>query len=95
MPGLVEGATVIAFSEGCPRQIIEYSDRVYGFQCHMELTPAVVELLIAAHTADLAKLASHRFVQQPNILRAHDYGEMNQKLFGFLDKLVQTVARSS
>src|SRR5262249_25394743 len=48
MPGLTEGAVVIARSAGCPRQIIEYGDLVYGFQCHMEFTPEVVELLIAA-----------------------------------------------
>jgi GMP synthase (glutamine-hydrolysing) len=36
MPGLTENATIIAYSEGCPRQIVEYSGLVYGFQCHME-----------------------------------------------------------
>ncbi len=36
MPGLTKDAMIIAYSEGCPRQIIEYSDLVYGFQCHME-----------------------------------------------------------
>ncbi|MFO5928062.1 glutamine amidotransferase, partial [Klebsiella pneumoniae] len=28
-----------------------------------------------------------RFVDTPEALRAHDYSEMNQVLFGFLDKL--------
>lgn len=35
MPGLTPEAKIIAFSEGCPRQIVSYSDRVFGFQCHM------------------------------------------------------------
>lgn len=88
MPGLTENATVIATSEGCPRQIVEYSRLVYGFQCHMELTGDVVELLIQASEAELLKLTERRFVQQPTALRANNYDEMNQKLFVFLDKLV-------
>lgn len=89
MPGLTENAKVIAYSEGCPRQIVEYSNLVYGFQCHMEFTPDVIELLIAASERELVTLTAHRFVQQPDTLRANDYDVMNQKLFGFLDRLVQ------
>ncbi|QXI30553.1 type 1 glutamine amidotransferase [Pseudomonas vanderleydeniana] len=89
MPGLTADATIIATSEGCPRQIVEYSKLVYGFQCHMEFTREVVELLIAASERELATLLDRRFVQQPAALRANDWEEMNQKLFVFLDKLVE------
>jgi GMP synthase (glutamine-hydrolysing) len=88
MPGLTAQARILAGSEGCPRQIVEYSKLVYGFQCHMEFTREVVELLIAASETELANLTRHRFVQQPAALRANDWDEMNQKLFTFLDKLV-------
>ncbi|MCV2216659.1 type 1 glutamine amidotransferase [Thauera sp. Sel9] len=88
MPGLTASARIIASSEGCPRQIVEYSDLVYGFQCHMEFTPEVIELLIAASEPELRALTAHRFVQQPRALRANDYEDMNRKLFGFLDKLM-------
>lgn len=91
MPGLTQDAVIIAASEGCPRQIVEYSDLVYGFQCHMELTPAAVELLIEAESG-LTTWTAHRFVQQPDALRANDYREMNAKLFGFLDKLSEAYA---
>lgn len=87
MPGLTDTAVILATSEGCPRQIVEYGDLVYGFQCHMEFTPEIVELLIAASEAELAAMIGRRFVQQPEALRANDYGEMNEKLFGFLDRL--------
>ena len=87
MPGLTPEAKIIAFSEGCPRQIVAYSDRVFGFQCHMELTLEVVELLIAHSEKDLSRAAEYRFVNTPEQLRTHDYSEMNQILFGFLDKL--------
>lgn len=58
MPGLTGNSKIIAYSEGCPRQIVEYSNLVYGFQCHMEFTPEVIELLIScirgrAEDADL------------------------------------------
>lgn len=89
MPGLTADARILAASEGCPRQIVEYSPLVYGFQCHMEFTRDVIELLIAASQSDLAQLTGHRFVQQPAALRANDWDEMNQKLFGFLDALVE------
>lgn len=86
MPGLTADATIIASSEGCPRQIVEYSPLVYGFQCHMEFTPEVIELLIAA-SPELPTLTEHRFVQQAEALRANDYAEMNAALYGFLDAL--------
>ena len=90
MPGLTPGAVVIATSEGCPRQIVEYGPLAYGFQCHMEFTPEVIDLLIAASESELATLTAHRFVQQPAALRKNDYTAMNEKLFTFLDKLAET-----
>ncbi|MGX5022421.1 type 1 glutamine amidotransferase [Enterobacter sp. UPMP2060] len=87
MPGLTPQANVLAYSEGCPRQIVQYGERVYGFQCHMELTPEVVELLIEHSQNDLRRAAEFRFVETAEKLRSHDYREMNQVLFSFLDKL--------
>lgn len=63
MPGLTPQAKVLAYSEGCPRQIVQYSERVYGFQCHMELTPEVVELLIEHSQNDLRRAGEFRFVE--------------------------------
>ncbi|MEP8957224.1 type 1 glutamine amidotransferase [Enterobacter mori] len=87
MPGLTPQAKVLAYSEGCPRQIVQYSERVYGFQCHMELTSEVVELLIEHSQNDLRRAGEFRFVETAEKLRSHDYREMNQVLFSFLDKL--------
>ena len=95
MPGLTKDAAILAYSEGCPRQIVEYSNLVYGFQCHMELTMDVVELLIAACESELAGLRGYRFVQQPEALRANEYDSMNHKLFGFLDKLMAAYIASA
>jgi GMP synthase-like glutamine amidotransferase len=47
MPGLTAKSKVLAASLGCPRQFIAYNDWGYGFQCNLELTPELLELLIA------------------------------------------------
>jgi GMP synthase (glutamine-hydrolysing) len=88
MPGLTKESKVLAFSEGCPIQIVSYSNLVYGFQCHMELTTEVVSLLIESETDLVTKSKKHRFVQNPEEILSFDYTEMNEKLFSFLDKLV-------
>lgn len=88
MPGLTKESKVLAFSEGCPIQIVSYSNLVYGFQCHMELTTEVVSLLIESETDLVTKSKKHRFVQNPEEILSFDYNEMNEKLFQFLDKLV-------
>lgn len=85
MPGLTNDSQIIAYSEGCPRQIVAYSELVFGFQCHMELTKDIVALLI--ENDDLSNTAKHQFVDEPDVLLNHDFDEMNQKLYGFLDKL--------
>lgn len=89
MPGLTPDAVLIASSKGCPRQIVEYSNLVYGFQCHMEFNRDVIELLVEHSRGELAALVNHKYVQQPDILRRNDYSQMNEALFVFLDKLAQ------
>jgi GMP synthase (glutamine-hydrolysing) len=88
MPGLTADSKILATSIGCPRQIVAYSNLVYGFQCHMELTPDVVELLIAEEENFLTNNTAYRFVQKPDKIRSYDFTEMNDKLFRFLDKLI-------
>lgn len=87
MPGLTVDCKVLATSVGCPRQIIAYSDKVYGFQCHLELTADVIELLIANDTETLLNPSKQSFIQRPDEIRSFDYAEMNDKLISFLDQL--------
>ena len=89
MPGLTSESIILAYSEGCPRQIIEYSEFVYGFQCHMEFNLEVVELLIEASQEELNNYSGERFIQSSENLRANNYSEMNELLYGFLDRLVE------
>ncbi|WP_018694368.1 glutamine amidotransferase-related protein [Algicola sagamiensis] len=89
MPGLTKEAQIIATSAGCPRQIVAYSERVYGFQCHPEFTSDLIELLIENSEDELDKNLDYQYVQSPSQLRGNDYTAMNQALFRFLDKLIQ------
>jgi GMP synthase (glutamine-hydrolysing) len=89
MPGLLPESKVLAYSQGCPRQIVQYSEMAYGFQCHMEFTPEVVDLLIEASQEELEDLAGGEFIQSPEELRENNYTEMNELLYGFLDRLAE------
>ncbi|NVN42528.1 gamma-glutamyl-gamma-aminobutyrate hydrolase family protein [Asaia siamensis] len=92
MPGLTPQATILATSAGCPRQIVQYAPLVFGFQCHLEFTRDLVELLIDASQMELRQLADRPFVQPPETLRAHDYRDMNTRMFAFLDCLVSQIS---
>ena len=89
MPGLTPEAVILAESAGCPRQIVQYRDKVYGFQCHMEFTADAIEGLIQHSEQELAEAKGKPFIRSVEEMRAHDYREMNQKLWEFLDKLTQ------
>lgn len=87
MPGLTTESKLLATSQGCPRQIVSYTPLVYGFQCHLELTKQVVELLVVSDAEILSNNANYRFVQSADDILKYDYDNMNEKLCKFLDKL--------
>ncbi|MCF2856847.1 glutamine amidotransferase [Pseudoalteromonas sp. SMS1] len=91
MPGLTSEASVLAYSEGCPRQIIQYQDRVFGFQCHMEFNTDLVQQL--SDHEDFSQADQQPFVQTPDALLNQDYTHMNGMLYIFLDKLTAPTAR--
>lgn len=85
MPGLTRESKLLAYSEGCPRQIVRYTPKVYGFQCHFEFTPQAIEGMIENCADELEKYKSLPYIQSPSTLRSNNYGEMNRFLFKFLD----------
>lgn len=87
MPGVTAQAQVLATSEGCPRQIIRYADRVHGFQCHLEFTEDSIRDIVAASTDELARFGTRPYVQAAWQLLSNDYYPANEALFGFLDRL--------
>jgi len=91
MPGLTPTAAVLATSVGCPRQIVRYSPKIYGFQCHFEFTPDAIGGMIQNCAHELKEYRELPYVQTADQLRKNDYAPINQKLFTFLDKLTESV----
>ncbi|WP_405116897.1 hypothetical protein MHH28_06930 [Paenibacillus sp. FSL K6-1217] len=89
MPGLTSNSQIIAYSEGCPRQIIRYQKFVYGFQCHLEFNHKLIELMIENSKEELIRGLNKRFVQQTENLRKNNYEKMEEQLNIFLTKLVR------
>lgn len=86
MPGIAEGATLIAKSAGCPRQIYRYGDRIYGFQCHFELTKTLVTSMIESCPDDLKPA---QYVMTKEQLMNINYAEINARMDSVLDYLAQ------
>lgn len=84
MPGLTKDAKILAFSEGCPRQIIRFGSKVYGFQCHPEMTFDSMTKMMVHCSEDLVP---SKYVQSKEQILKWNYTEMNKFLFNFLDQL--------
>lgn len=86
MPGIADGAILLAKSEGCPRQAFRYGDRIYGFQCHFELTKELVNEMIEHCGNDLKP---DTYVMAPKELMSVDYPEINLKMEKALNYLAK------
>lgn len=87
MPGLTPESKILATSEGCPRQIVRYAPKIYGFQCHFEFTPEAIEGMIENNAHELEEHKGLPYIETAEQLRSHNYDEMNNLLFNFLDKI--------
>lgn len=86
MPGLAADSVLLASSEGCPRQIIRYAPKAYGFQCHLEIPKEGMEKMIEECPNDLKP---SRFTQTTEQLREQDYETINGYMVQILNKLVE------
>ncbi len=87
MPGLLPSSTVLAESQGCPRQIVKFMDLVYGFQCHLEFTKQSVSELVEC-AFEPQHVGHKKWVQDKETILNSDTKNMNELLFTFLDNLV-------
>ena len=85
MPGLTANATILAASEGCPRQIVRFGKKALALQCHLEMTREMVDGMILNCSEDLHP---GEYIQSPNELRANDYLPANKLLVQILDRFV-------
>lgn len=86
--GIPNGAQPIAFSDACENQGFLYRDRVLALQCHLEMTPQSLSLLIAACSN---KLVDAPYIQSAATMLAEPeatYERMQAVLFELLDALV-------
>lgn len=83
MPGLTPEAVVLAQSAGCPRQIIRFAPRVYGFQCHLEIDLLGIEKMIESCPEDFKP---SRFTQHKSEFRIQDFKSINQRMIVILDR---------
>lgn len=84
MPGLTEKAKILAFSEGCPRQIVRYKKNVYGFQCHPEPTYHDLEDMVLNCPEDLKP---GTYVQTKEAILDNDIRPINSTMMEILDRL--------
>lgn len=85
MPGLISGAALLAYSVGCPRQIIRYQPKVYGFQCHLEFTQDGIKDLLDSIPKDIQP---SQYVQTKETLLEHHYQPINDKMIDILDRFI-------
>ncbi len=85
MPGLTSDSILLAFSAGCPRQIIRYKPLVYGFQCHLEITLPGMKDLIDHVPGDLK---TSKYTQTKDELIAQDYASINHTMIEILNRFV-------
>ena len=90
MPGLTPESKILATSEGCPRQVVRYTPKVYGFQCHFEFTPRAIEGMIKNCGNELEEYKDLPYIQSAEELRKQDYESFNKLLFSFLDYMEET-----
>ncbi len=86
MPGIPKGAVLLAKSAGCPRQAFRYGDRVYGFQCHFELTQVLVKGMIDHCPEDLKP---GEYIMSEADLMAVDYAQINLLLEAILNYMAE------
>ena len=87
MPGLTHNSELLAYSDGCPHQIIKYGKYLYGFQTHMELNHETILGFINAHEEDTVKVQGPYITSKESLL-GYDFSEMNRLLSSFLDHIV-------
>lgn len=87
MPRLTPESKILAVSKGCPRQVVRYTPKVYGFQCHFEFNKDAIDGMIENNSHELEDYKNLPYIQTAEQLKSYDYSEMNKMLFIFLDTI--------
>lgn len=93
MMGMTREAAVLAFSEGCPLQILRFGRYLYGFQTHMEFDREIVAEILDNIPVDPKDVETLPYVQSRAAVTGYDYTQMNALLSSFLDRLTEDYLR--
>ena len=85
MPGLPDGAEVLAESEACPRQIIQFAEKALGLQCHLEFNANSFQKLID-NVREYP--APSKYIQTTEAILSADFSGINEILFTILDRFI-------
>ncbi len=86
MPGETSTSSLLAKSEGCPKQIVKYGKNIYGFQCHLEITQEGMKTMVEHCLHDLV---ASQFTQSKEELVSQDYRAINEMMITILDRIVK------
>ncbi len=86
MPGLTSTSKILAYSEGCPRQAIRYTDKALGFQCHPEITFELAQALVQNCPDDLRP---NSYVQSREEFLSQNFHAINQTMMQILENFYQ------
>ncbi|MBS0357867.1 MAG: homoserine O-succinyltransferase [Proteobacteria bacterium] len=86
MPGIPEGAELLAKSDGCPKQAFRYGDRVYALQFHMEITASLLKGMVEHCPGDLKP---GKYIQSAHELSTANVSDINEKMIFVLDYLAK------
>ena len=86
MPGIPDGAVLLAKSAGCPHQAFRLDDRIYGFQFHMESTEESIRPLLENAVDDLTP---SKYTQTLDEILSADFETMNERMELILDSMVE------
>ncbi len=89
MPGIPDGAVLLARSLGCPHQAFRYGNRIYGLEFHLEPTRASAKELIENCPGDLEEGI---YTQTEEEILSADFDAINKKMETILDLLVRQVS---
>lgn len=86
MMGLPKGAKLLAKSAGCPRQAIQFNERVYGVQFHLEFTKERLQELINKCQEDLS---ASPYTQTAQEMLIANFAASEYLMKTILDRLIQ------
>ena len=83
------GATLIASSEACKNQIFSLSEKVFGFQCHLEIDSKALHGFVEECEEELVPATYIQSAKEMLILEKEYSQNMNTILFSILSKLIK------